>query len=99
MAKLDLQEQYISFVRQTIQNILPDIEIYIFGSRTQGKACEYSDVDIALKGEKTIPFNDFLKIRSEFEDSTFPYKVDIVDLNELDESFLKIITPDLYRIS
>ena len=76
---------------------MPDVEIFIYGSRTQGKAKKYSDVDIALKGD--IPFDDLLKIRALFEDSTFPYKVDVVDLSSLKPDFFKIIEKDLYKIN
>jgi len=75
---------------------LPHAEIFIFGSRTQGKAQKYSDVDIALKGE--IPFMDLLKVRALFENSTFPYKVDIIDLDNVKSEFLNIIKNDLHKI-
>lgn len=98
MASLDLQDKYITFIRQTILGVLPDVEIFIFGSRVQGKAKEYSDVDIALRSNSLISFTDILKLKGLFQDSTFPYKVDIVDLNSLDEKFLLVISPDLYKI-
>ncbi len=97
MPKLDLGEKYISFIKETIGSVLPDVEIFIYGSRTQGKAKKYSDVDIALNGD--VPFDDLLKIRGLFEDSTFPYKVDVVDLNSLKPDFFKIIAKDLYKIN
>ena len=49
---LDLDEKYVNFIKETILTLLPDIEIFIFGSRVQGNALEYSDVDIALKDVK-----------------------------------------------
>lgn len=96
MANLDLADRYVDFIRNTITSILPDVEIFIYGSRVQGKAREYSDVDIALKGD--IAFNNLLKLRALFEDSTFPYKVDVVDLDSLTPEFLNIIEKDLYQI-
>lgn len=99
MTGIDLNDKYISFIKETITNILPDVEVFIFGSRTQGKAREYSDVDIALKAYNKIPLSDILKIKTAFEDSTFPYKVDVVDLNSIDEKFYNIIKNDLYKIS
>ena len=92
-----LEDKYVEFIKTTVLSVLPDVEIFIFGSRTQGKAQKYSDVDIALKGH--IQFNDLLKIRGIFENSTFPYKVDIVDLDSLKPDFFKIIEKDLYKIN
>ena len=97
MANLDLADRYVDFIINTVKSILPDAEIYIYGSRVQGKAREYSDVDIALRGE--IDFDKLLKLKVLFEDSTFPYKVDIVVLDSLKPDFLKIIENDLNKIN
>ena len=98
MSNLNLDNRYIEFIKDTVNNVLEDIEIYIFGSRTQGKSLEYSDVDIALKGENRIEFDKILNLRAAFSNSTFPYKVDIIDLNNIDEKFYNIIKDDLYKI-
>jgi len=98
MLNLDLDNQYVEFIKETINSVLDDVEIYIFGSRTQGKSLEYSDVDIALKGKTQIEFDKILNLRATFSNSTFPYKVDIIDLNNIDEKFYNIIKDDLYKI-
>ena len=98
MAKLDLESRYVDFIKTLVQSELKNTEIFIFGSRVQGKAREYSDVDIALKSSAEIPFEKILLLKAKFSDSTFPYEVDIVDLNTLDKNFLNIIQPDLYKI-
>lgn len=95
---LDLDPKYINFIKETILPEIPNVEIYIFGSRVQGNALEYSDVDIALKNEQKISIESILKLRIKFENSTFPYKVDIVDLKNLKDEFRGIIEKDLYRI-
>lgn len=95
---LDLDPKYINFIKETILAEIPNVEIYIFGSRVQGNALEYSDVDIALKNEEKISIESILKLRIKFENSTFPYKVDIVDLKNLKDEFRGIIEKDLYRI-
>lgn len=95
---LDLDPKYIDFVKETILAEIPNVEIFIFGSRTQGKALEYSDVDIALKDDEKISIDTILKLRVRFENSTFPYKVDIVDLNNLKDEFKKIIEKDLHKL-
>lgn len=95
---LDLDPKYINFIKETILAEIPNVEIYIFGSRVQGNALEYSDVDIALKNEEKISIESILKLRIKFENSTFPYKVDIVDLKNLKDKFRGIIEKDLYRI-
>lgn len=95
---LDLDKKYVDFIKATVLSEVPNAEIFVFGSRTQGNALKYSDVDIALKCEQKIPIVTILMLRAKFSDSTFPYKVDIVDLNDLKPEFKKIIEKDLYRI-
>lgn len=99
MSNLDLEQKYVDFVKSTIQNFLPNVEIFIFGSRTQDKALKYSDVDIAIKGFKAVPITDILKLKAAFQDSSFPYKIDLVDLNSVDGKFLEIIKNDLIKIN
>ena len=98
MSNLNLEDRYVEFIKDTISSVLDDVEIYIFGSRTQDKSIEYSDVDIALKSKNQIEFDKILDLRSAFSNSTFPYKVDIIDLNNIDEKFYNIIKDDLYKI-
>ena len=98
METLDLESKYVDFIKSLVHSVLKNADIFIFGSRVQGKAKEYSDVDIALKSADEIPFEKILILKAKFSDSTFPYKVDIVDLNTLDKNFLDIIQPDLYKI-
>ena len=39
-----------------------------------------------------------LRLESDFENSTFPYEVDIVDLNTIKENFKNIIKDDLVEL-
>lgn len=94
---IDLEDKYIKFIKTTVAEVLPDAEIFIYGSRVQGKAQKYSDVDIALKG--IISFKDLLRLKVLFEDSTFPYKVDIIDLDSIKPEFYRIIKQDLHKIN
>ncbi len=98
MANLDLEQKYIEFIKNTVESILDNVDIYIFGSRTQGTAQKYSDVDIALDTKSQIDIAAILNLKSVFRNSTFPYKVDILDLNSADNNFIKIIENDLYKI-
>ena len=98
MAELDLTEKHVEFIKKTVREILSDVEIYVYGSRVQGKAKRYSDVDIALKSKSAIPFLRLLDIKTAFENSTFPYNVDVIDLNSIKDDFKNIIFKDLYKL-
>ena len=79
MKTLDLEKKYQDFIIDLVSKIVPEVEIFIYGSRTKGKALKYSDVDIALKCDKEIPFDNILRLKALFSDSTLPYMVDISD--------------------
>lgn len=98
METLDLEDRYKEFIINSILKIIPNVEIYVYGSRVKGTAVKYSDVDIALKSEEEIPFDTVLKLKAFFNDSTFPYMVDIIDLNSISENFKNRIQKDLFKI-
>ena len=91
-----LEERHLNFIKETLKRYIPNPEakFYIFGSRARGKYREYSDVDIAIDSSDLTPTIKS-KLEIEFENSTFPYEVDIVDLNNIKESFRNLIQDDL----
>ena len=99
MHNLNLEYKYVDFINNLISEHLKNVEIYVFGSRTQDAATEYSDVDLALKTSNVIELDIILKLKSLFRDSSFPYKVDIIDLNSIDDKFFSIIKDDLIKIN
>lgn len=99
MATLDLDKKYQDFIIDLVSGVIPSAEIFIYGSRVKGKALKYSDVDIALKCSDEIPFDDILRIKVLFHDSTFPYMVDVIDLNSISEKFFNLIKDDLTKIN
>ena len=91
-----LEERHLNFIKETLKKYIPNpnAKFYIFGSRARGKYMEYSDVDIAIdSSDLTSTIKSRLEL--EFENSTFPYEVDIVDLNNIKESFRNLIQDDL----
>lgn len=91
-----LEERHVNFIKETLKKYIPNpsAKFYVFGSRAKGKHKEYSDIDIA------IDCPDFTaktksKLELEFENSTFPYEVDIIDLNNIEKNFKNLIKDDL----
>ena len=94
---IDLEEKYIVFIKNIILKYLPESRIYIFGSRATGHARKYSDVDVAVED---ISMTDKIQIQIEIEleNSTLPYEVDVIDLNNISERFKSQIVDDLIEI-
>jgi len=75
-------------------------KVYVFGSRADGTARKFSDLDLAIdfNGQK-MPDSIKYELENFFEVSNISIRVDIVDLNAISENFKKIISPDLQEFS
>lgn len=60
---------------------------FIFGSRAKGSHHPFSDVDILIEDFNLINKSVISDAIEKMEESTFPYKVDVVFLSELAESY------------
>ncbi len=81
------KEQFISI----IEKHLPTCKIYLFGSRARKDNSSVSDYDIALNDNKKIPKIILSNIKEDFEESTIPFYVDVVDLHDAPENLKKDI--------
>ena len=93
------REKDIDFIKETLKRHIQNHEakFYIFGSRANGKYSQYSDVDIAIDCPD-MTFDKKLRLESDFENSTFPYEVDIVDLNDIKDNFKNLIKNSLKEL-
>ena len=93
-----LEDRHLAFVLSVLKRNISDVDakFYVFGSRVKGTNKKYSDIDIAidLNGKK-LDTSILGKILIEFQDSTLPYEVDVVDLNSINENFRNLIKNDL----
>ena len=99
--KFGLDKRYLDFILQVLKDNIPqkDAKFYIFGSRAKENYKEYSDVDIAVKlPDKKLSADILGKILLEFNDSTLPYEVDVIDLNAIDEKFKSLIKNSLVEL-
>ena len=61
-------------------------KVIIYGSRAKGNYKEGSDIDFTLFGN--LNYDDILKLKHEFEESTIPYLIDISIFNDLESESL-----------
>lgn len=93
MNQLDIRPQDLTIVTNILNKHLPaNTTVWVFGSRAKGTARPFSDLDLAIDiDHHPLPLKLLTTLLDEFEESDLPYKVDIVDLNTIDEEFKKII--------
>jgi uncharacterized protein len=61
-----------------------DAEVWLFGSCARGDVRQHSDIDIAILPRDQLPSGFFAELAADFEDSSIPYDVDLVDLRRAD---------------
>lgn len=95
----DVEARHLELIKQVLKTFLPDASVYVFGSRAKKCAKPYSDLDLAidLNGEK-LDLPMLAKLNSALEETTIPYKIDIVDLNSISREFKKNIQEDLIKL-
>ena len=64
-----------------------DVAVYLFGSRAGGAPRAASDIDVAIDAGAPLPRIVLARLRDDLEESTVPYRVDVVDLAECDTAF------------
>lgn len=89
--KLDLSDDQLSEVKSILNTFIPERTVCAFGSRANGKARLYSDLDIAVYGNHPLSLDKLALLREAFDESDLPYKVDIVDYLTISNEFQKII--------
>jgi predicted nucleotidyltransferase len=89
--KHGLTDQQLSLLFEIVISPLKEqgATVWIFGSRARGDHKSFSDVDLLyeLQKEKALPPGFMSRIREVIEESSFPFKVDLVNLNEMADSY------------
>jgi len=79
----------LDHVRAIVQRTLGrrPVSVYLFGSWASGAPHQASDIDIAVDAAEPLPLEILARLREALEESTVPYRVDVVDLSDADAEF------------
>ncbi|MEI7577214.1 MAG: nucleotidyltransferase domain-containing protein [Armatimonadota bacterium] len=64
-------------------------EFFVFGSRAQNHAARFSDVDLGVDG-RSLSSLERTNLEEAFEQSNFPYIVDLVEVEDMGDRFREI---------
>lgn len=84
------EEEYLLLHQIVIQPLKDQgAQVWIFGSRATGKHQKFSDVDLlfSLPSDNKLSEGFLFEIKSNLEDSDFPYKCDLVRVDSLADSY------------
>ena len=80
-----LDEKIKQKIIAVISALMPDVKIYLFGSRARGTNGPRADIDIALDAGKRLLIEDVDEIKSMFKESNIMYQIDVVDFHQVSE--------------
>lgn len=88
-ARLSLPPRYLEKVRAILDRLVPDYEVWAYGSRVSGEAHDASDLDLLLYDpiEPQRPCKALYELREAFVESDLPIRVDVMDWARIPESF------------
>ena len=91
MRDLTITNEELAIVKQILQNHIPNLEVWAFGSRVKGNAKPYSDLDLAVITREPLSLQAHADLVDAFSESDLPWKVDIVDWALLTENFKHVV--------
>ncbi len=88
---IDLAPDHIEKVRTILRQHVPQCEVRAFGSRVNGTAKDYSDLDLAVVGPDKLSDDTLRHVKEAFEESDLPFRVDVLDWHATSPEFQKVI--------
>lgn len=88
---IDLDPAVLKEVRGILRDHVPDCEVRIFGSRVNGTAETYSDLDLILVGANRLSSGTLARLKEAFALSDLPILVDVLDWAAISDEFREII--------
>ncbi len=89
---MKLDSENIVIVQNILGSIIPEYEVWIFGSRVHGRTLKpFSDIDLAIIADAPINSGRLRELKEAFSESDLPYRVDVVDYASASQTFRNII--------
>lgn len=84
---LDLAPHQLQLLLRILQQHVPDVTVWAFGSRVNGNAKPHSDLDLVLKTAAALPQQQLFALQDALEESDLPIKVDVLDWQHISPDF------------
>lgn len=88
---LILTDKELAIVQEILKRHIPKHTVWAFGSRVKGTTKKTADLDLAIISEKSLPLTQYSELTDAFDESSLPFKIDIVDWAEAGPEFRQII--------
>lgn len=91
---IDIRPDHWEIVQRILQEHVPNLEVWAFGSRAKWNAKAFSDLDLAIITDEPLPLDTSAALSEAFSDSDLPWKVDVVDWASVGDGFKQVIERD-----
>lgn len=88
---IDLSVSELELVKQLLRQHVPVCEVRAFGSRVNGCAKPYSDLDLVIFGTEKLSPDLLSDLKEAFVESDLPFRVDLLDWTQLSTEFRAVI--------
>jgi type I restriction enzyme S subunit len=88
---LDIAPEHLEMVKAILSDYVPDCEVRAFGSRCNGTARQFSDLDLCIHGSKKLDWQLLANLKDALMESNLPFRVDLLDYHTAPEHFRKAI--------
>lgn len=91
-AVLDVEPRWLALVLGILAEHAPrPCRVFAFGSRVQGRARRFSDLDLAFDAGRPLTLRDEALLSDAFDESDLPWRVDLVDLATCSPTFRGVV--------
>jgi len=84
---LDIAPEHLEIVKTILSDFVPDYEVRAFGSRCDGTARQYSDLDLCICGNEKLDWLLLANLKDALMESNLPFRVDLLDYHTAPEHF------------
>src|SRR5215469_2049856 len=88
---LDIAPEHLEIVKAILSDFIPDYEVRAFGSRCDGTARKFSDLDLCVCGNGKLDWKLLANLKDALMESDLPFRVDLLDYRSVPEHFRKNI--------
>ena len=88
---IDVSPKGLITIKSILEAHVPDCEVRAFGSRVSWTAKDHSDLDLVIVGSAKLENGKLDHVKSSFEESSLPFRVDVLDWHRISSEFQRNI--------
>ena len=91
LSRIDLTDAELAEVDGILNRHIPSCTVWVYGSRADGSAQRYSDLDLAIVSDAPLSLAVRSNLTDDFSESDLPWRVDILDWSAASPEFQAIV--------